>query len=159
MIEDTFPRKSLPDRVRERSIKLARRRFLHLTAGVAALPVLPPPYPATAQSAPDSHQIAQPTSHTTPSERAAMSNLANAFMQNYDVPGLSVAIGRADALLYEDAFGLADREKREACSSMHLFRIASVTKPITSVAIFSLIEGEPHSTDRQNLRPGSAHRN
>ncbi len=69
-----------------------------------------------------------------------MSNLAGAFMQQYNVPGLSVAVGRAGALIYEDAFGWADREKREAVSPMHLFRIASVTKPITSVAIFSLIE-------------------
>jgi CubicO group peptidase (beta-lactamase class C family) len=117
--------------------------------------VLSPPYPATAQSAPDSHQIAQPTPHTTPSERAAMSNLANAFMQKYDVPGLSVAVGRAGALLYEDAFGLANREKREACSSMHLFRIASVTKPITSVAIFSLIEANRIRLTDRIFGPGA----
>ena len=61
-------------------------------------------------------------------------------MQQYDVPGLSLAVGRAGALVYEDAFGWAHRETREPVTPMHLFRIASVTKPITSVAIFSLIE-------------------
>jgi CubicO group peptidase (beta-lactamase class C family) len=69
-----------------------------------------------------------------------MSNLARAFMQRYGMPGLSVAVGRAGAVLYEDAFGWADRESREPVSPTHLFRIASVTKPITAVAIFSLIE-------------------
>jgi CubicO group peptidase (beta-lactamase class C family) len=39
-----------------------------------------------------------------------MSSLARAFMQQYDVPGLSVAVGRAGTLVYEDAFGFADRK-------------------------------------------------
>jgi CubicO group peptidase (beta-lactamase class C family) len=76
----------------------------------------------------------------TPAERAAMAQLAQAFMEKYAAPALSVAIGHADTLVYEEAFGWADREAREAASPQHLFRIASVTKPITSVAIFSLIE-------------------
>jgi CubicO group peptidase (beta-lactamase class C family) len=69
-----------------------------------------------------------------------MANLARAFMQKYEVPGLSVAVGRAGALVYDDAFGWADRERRETVSPMHLLRIASVSKPITSVAIFSLVD-------------------
>ncbi len=78
-----------------------------------------------------------------------MSKLARAFMQTYAMPGLSVAVGRAGAILYADAFGWADREAREPVSPTHLFRIASVTKPITSVAVFSLIEeGRIRLTDR-----------
>jgi CubicO group peptidase (beta-lactamase class C family) len=120
-------------------MKLSRRNFLHLAAGSAAFPVLSNPCSALPQLAPT----------PTQSERASMSNLARAFMQQYDVPGLSVAVGRAGALIYEDAFGWADREKREAVSSMHFFRIASVTKPITSVAIFLLIEeSKVRLTDR-----------
>jgi CubicO group peptidase (beta-lactamase class C family) len=69
-----------------------------------------------------------------------MANLARAFMQKYEVPGLSVAVGRAGAPVYDDAFGWADRERRETVSPMHLFRIASVSKPITSVAVFSLVD-------------------
>jgi CubicO group peptidase (beta-lactamase class C family) len=56
------------------------------------------------------------------------------------VPGLSVTIGHAGTLVYQDAFGLADRERREELTPAHLFRIASVSKTITSVSIFSLIE-------------------
>jgi CubicO group peptidase (beta-lactamase class C family) len=73
-------------------------------------------------------------------ERAAMAEQARGYMQAYAVPALSVAIGHGGRIIYLDAFGLADREKREPVTPMHLFRIASVTKPITSVAIFSLIE-------------------
>jgi CubicO group peptidase (beta-lactamase class C family) len=126
-------------------MKIARRQFLHLAAGAAVLPVLSVPFWASPQSAANLDNTAEPT----PSERSSMSSLARAFMQQHDVPGLSVAIGRGGALVYEDAFGFADREKREAVSPMHLFRIASVSKPITSVAIFSLIEeGRIRLTDR-----------
>ena len=69
-----------------------------------------------------------------------MEATARAFMQTYAVPGFSVAIGRAGQIIYQDAFGDADRDTREPLTPMHLFRIASVSKPITSATIFGLIE-------------------
>jgi CubicO group peptidase (beta-lactamase class C family) len=100
------------------------------------------PSPAAAQPGPGG---AEPT----PAERAAMGASARTFMQNYAVPGFSVAIGRAGELIYQDAFGVADRENNEPLTPMHLFRVASVTKPITSAAIFCLIEqGRVHLGDR-----------
>jgi CubicO group peptidase (beta-lactamase class C family) len=109
---------------------LPRRQFLYLSAGAAALCG---PFSALAQSS-------DTTPQPTPAERAAMSDLARAFMKKYAVPALSIAIGHGGTMVYQDAFGLADREKKEAVTPRHLFRIASVTKTITSVAIFSLIE-------------------
>ena len=100
---------------------------------------------AFAQSAPAPGDTPEPTS----AERAAMADVANAFLQQNDAPGVSVAIGRAGTLIYQDAFGFADREKREALDPTHLFRIASVSKTITSVTIFSLIEqGHLRLTDK-----------
>jgi CubicO group peptidase (beta-lactamase class C family) len=130
----------------------SRRQFIHLAATVSALPTWTGPlYSVVAQPALASNSTPQPQ----PSERARMAYLAHAFMERYDVPGLSVAIGRAGTLVYEQAFGWADREKREAVAPQHLFRIASVTKPITAVAIFSLIEqGRIRLTDRV-FGPGS----
>ncbi|MGB6067880.1 MAG: serine hydrolase domain-containing protein [Desulfomonilaceae bacterium] len=77
-----------------------------------------------------------------PSERelAATARIARQFMGQYKVPGLSVAIARHGQLVYAKAFGYADKAAGERLTPSHLFRIASVTKPITSVAIFSLIE-------------------
>ncbi len=69
-----------------------------------------------------------------------MAELAGAFIQQYAVPALSVAIGYGGTMVYQDAFGVADRENRVAVTPENLFRIASVTKTLTSVAIFSLIE-------------------
>lgn len=117
---------------------------MHLAMGVGAWPALFVPSSVAAQPSPPSE-----TAEPTQAERAEMSNLARAFMHRYAMPGLSVAVGRAGAILYEDAFGWAERETREALSATHLFRIASVTKPITSVALFSLIEaGRIRLTDK-----------
>lgn len=117
---------------------------MQLVAGAATLPALFAPSSVKAQRSPPTE-----TAEPTQSERAAMSNLAREFMQRYAMPGLAVAVGRAGSILYEDAFGWADSETRERVSPRHLFRIASVTKPITSVALFSLIEaGRIRLTDR-----------
>ena len=56
------------------------------------------------------------------------------------MPALSFAIGYAGAIVHEDAFGLADRERNETVTPQHLFRIASVSKMLTSVTLFRLIE-------------------
>ena len=109
---------------------LPRRQFLKLAAGAAAWSG---PSSALAQS---SDTTPQPTQ----AERAAMSDLARAFMEKYAVPGLSFAVGHGGAIVHQDAFGFADQENKEAVTPRHLFRIASVTKTITSVTIFSLIE-------------------
>jgi CubicO group peptidase (beta-lactamase class C family) len=75
-----------------------------------------------------------------PVERAAMANIATDYMQKYAVPGLSVAIGHGGRLIYADVWGMADRERHEKLTPAHLFRIASVSKPITSATIFMLFE-------------------
>lgn len=60
------------------------------------------------------------------------------LMSSYDVPGMSFAIAVRGQMVYEQAFGVADRSKKGQLEPSQLFRIASVTKPITSVAIFLL---------------------
>jgi len=80
------------------------------------------------------------TAEFSPSEHNAMQIIAEDFMRRFDVPGLSVAIARDGVLVYSQIFGVADRESLDPLSPASLFRIASVTKPITSVAIFTLIQ-------------------
>lgn len=70
-------------------------------------------------------------------------------MDQYAVPGLSIAIARHGQMVYRKGFGFADVASSEKVTPDHLFRIASVSKPITSVAIFTLIEkGRLKLTDR-----------
>jgi len=72
--------------------------------------------------------------------RGEMGRLMGQFRRAFSVPGLSVAISRKGQLVYERCVGVANREKAIQVDPSSLFRIASVSKPITSVTIFSLIE-------------------
>src|SRR5207302_8810176 len=77
------------------------------------------------------------------------------FMHQFSVPGASVAIAKDGRLVYARGFGFADQARGEAVTPAHLFRIASVSKPITSAAIFTLIQqGRLHLSDRVFGRGG-----
>jgi CubicO group peptidase (beta-lactamase class C family) len=78
-----------------------------------------------------------------------------AFMSAHSVPGLSVAVARDGKVEYERGFGFADHEKNERVTPADLFRIASVSKPITSVALFRLMEGERLTLENIVFGPGA----
>lgn len=62
------------------------------------------------------------------------------FMEEFRVPGFSFAIAKGGKVVRRQAYGFADLKKRERLDVAHRFRIASVSKPITSAAIFKLVE-------------------
>ncbi len=62
------------------------------------------------------------------------------LMRKHGVPGGAVAVLRDGKLLYARGFGFADAEKKTPVQPDALFRIASVSKPITGVAIMKLVE-------------------
>jgi len=62
------------------------------------------------------------------------------FMRRWDIVGVSVAIARDDNLVYAKGFGLADSTTKEMVQPYSRFRIASISKLITSVAIMKLQE-------------------
>jgi CubicO group peptidase (beta-lactamase class C family) len=62
------------------------------------------------------------------------------FMTTHGVPGASVAISHEGRLVFAQGYGVTDPATNVAVTPSHLFRIASVSKPITAVAIFRLIE-------------------
>jgi CubicO group peptidase (beta-lactamase class C family) len=73
-------------------------------------------------------------------QRGEMGRIAQSFRQQFSVPASSVAISRNGQFVYDQAVGMGDRQHLTQVQQSSLFRIASVTKPITSVTIFSLIE-------------------
>jgi CubicO group peptidase (beta-lactamase class C family) len=91
----------------------------------------------------------------TPDQRKRMAQLAADFMSIYDVPGLSVAIAIKGKPAYAEAFGVADRDTGEVLTPQRRFRIASITKPITSVGIFTLIEAGKLKLDSRVFGPNS----
>jgi CubicO group peptidase (beta-lactamase class C family) len=56
------------------------------------------------------------------------------------LPGAVVLIARNDKVAYFNAFGYRDRERKVAMTTDSIFRIASMTKPIVSVAAMILVE-------------------
>src|ERR1700724_3256530 len=95
------------------------------------------------------------TASPPPDERKRMAGLAATFMNAYDVPGLSIAVAVKGKPAYVEAFGVADRETGEALTPQHRFRIASISKPITSTGIFTLIEAGKLRLDSYVFGPNS----
>ncbi|MFZ1410309.1 MAG: serine hydrolase [Micropruina sp.] len=62
------------------------------------------------------------------------------FLDNQTVPGLSLAMAYDGRLVFATTRGHADIDKREALRTRHRMRVASLSKPITSVAVHRLIE-------------------
>ena len=66
----------------------------------------------------------------------AMNNL----LKNYDIPGGQLAITYKGRLVYSRGFGFADKSTNEAVCPDNIFRIASLSKQITSITIMHLYE-------------------
>jgi CubicO group peptidase (beta-lactamase class C family) len=62
------------------------------------------------------------------------------LMKKYNIPGGAIAVVRDGKLFYARGFGFADVENKTPVQPDALFRIASVSKPITSAAIMKLVE-------------------
>ena len=62
------------------------------------------------------------------------------LMTKWNIPGGAVALSRNGKLLLAKGYGYADIENREQVQPDSLFRIASLSKPITAVAVLKLVE-------------------
>ena len=78
------------------------------------------------------------------------------LMRKYGIPGGAVAVLRDGKLVYARGFGYADVEHKTPVQPDALFRIASVSKPITGVAIMKLVE-EGKLTLDDRVAPFIAH--
>lgn len=69
------------------------------------------------------------------------------FLQEHKVPGAALAVTSKGKLVYARGFGYSDVEKQEPVDPAALFRIASLSKPITGVAVMQLVEKGKVSLD------------
>jgi serine beta-lactamase-like protein LACTB len=72
-------------------------------------------------------------------KRARIEKAASSFMAANSVPGISVAIVQGE-LVWSEGFGMADLENFVPATSSTLFRLGSISKPITATAILQLSE-------------------
>lgn len=84
-----------------------------------------------------------------------------AFMSARKIPGGALAVVKDRRLVYARGYGWADREAKIPVKPDSLFRIASISKPITGVAVMKLVEEGKLSLDAKafpllNMQPAVA---
>ena len=62
------------------------------------------------------------------------------FMEEFDVPGLSLTFAKDGRLVYARGFGVTAKDGTEPLTVHSRFRIGSASKPITAVAIMRLVQ-------------------
>jgi N-acyl-D-amino-acid deacylase len=70
----------------------------------------------------------------------AIDSAMKSILREHQFPGASLAIAREGRLLFARGYGYADREQNRFVTPHSLFRIASISKPITAVAVLKLVE-------------------
>src|SRR3981189_3160685 len=71
---------------------------------------------------------------------AALDTSLRGAVERKVVPGVVALITDRERVLYQSAFGVADVATGRPLTTDALFRIASMTKPVTSVALMQLVE-------------------
>lgn len=71
---------------------------------------------------------------------AEIDALFQRVIQQGTVPGVVAIVATRNQILYHNAFGLQDVGKNKPMQKESIFRIASMTKPVTSAAIMMLVE-------------------
>ena len=119
-----------PDRQRIAVREMNRRRFLAVGAlGVGAL-------------AARGSRSAQAVSWAAPFDHEM-----EAFMAARKIPGGALAVVKAGRLVHAKGYGWAHRERKIPARPDTLFRLASVSKPFTAVAVLKLVEDGKLSLD------------
>src|ERR1700676_5149991 len=72
--------------------------------------------------------------------RAKIDKAVSAFMSASSVPGVSVAVVQHGQPIWSAGFGMSDLEDFTPATSSTLYRLGSISKPITAVAILQLFE-------------------
>jgi D-alanyl-D-alanine carboxypeptidase len=76
----------------------------------------------------------------TQTDIAALDNEVTAFMNAYNIPGASLAISKNGKLVYVKGYGKSNVATSENVTINSRFRLASVSKTFTGVAIMKLIQ-------------------
>ena len=76
----------------------------------------------------------------SPSRIERIEQLVSAEMARQNIPGLSISIASEGSIKWSAGFGMADLENFVPAKSSSVYRLASISKPITAVAAMQLVE-------------------
>ncbi|MEW8506779.1 MAG: serine hydrolase domain-containing protein [Candidatus Thiodiazotropha sp.] len=71
--------------------------------------------------------------------RSEVKKLIDRLIEEEIVPGLSIALVDGQGPIWLEGFGMADNRSRERVDSRTLFRIGSMTKSVTAIAVMQLV--------------------
>jgi CubicO group peptidase (beta-lactamase class C family) len=93
---------------------------------------------------------AEPTGSALPG-LGAYDEFMLALIKKWDVPGAGLAVAYQDRLVLVRGYGLANKERAVAVEPTSLFRLASLSKTITAVAVLQLVQEGPFKLDDKVL--------
>ena len=96
-----------------------------------------------------------PTPPETQKDIAAVDKAVQSLMTNFAVPGVSIAITKNGKLVYVKSYGKMSNGDNTPVSNASLFRIASISKPITAVGMMKLLEANKLTMETKVFGPGS----
>ena len=76
----------------------------------------------------------------TQTDMASVDSKVSEFMNLYNIPGASLAISKNGKLVYVKGYGKANVAANENVTPNHRFRLASLSKSYTGIAIMKLIQ-------------------
>lgn len=76
-------------------------------------------------------------------------------MTQFKVPGISIAVVKDEKLVYVKSYGYADKEAGQKTSNDNLYRIASISKPVTYVAVLKLVQDGKLTLDQKVFGRGA----
>lgn len=84
----------------------------------------------------------------------AADGLIQGFLTTHAIPGAVVTIAKDGKIVYNRGFGYADIAKTVATRPYTLYRLASVSKPVTGIAIMKLVEEGKLTLSSKVFGPG-----
>ncbi len=88
-------------------------------------------------------------------ESKVIEKQANEFLRQWNLAGMTMSVVKNGKLVYAHGFGYSDVEAKQPVTPGQLFRIASVSKLITAVAILKLVEHKSISLDSKVFGPNA----
>ena len=79
--------------------------------------------------------VAQQTGRLTNRQVSAIDSTENELMTRTLTPGVSVAVANGKEIIWSKGYGKADLENDVLAKPNTVYRLASVSKPITAVAV------------------------
>ena len=77
------------------------------------------------------------------------------YMNQQSIPGLSIAVTKNERLVFAKGYGFADTSSHAPVTPNSIFRIASISKPITAVAIMELVKAGKLNLDSKVFGAGA----